>query len=560
MESIQITPYETSDPNLLGCVIHCQQQKVSCSKGLIICADKSGSMHDLMDDSNPKSFMQTPQTQQNYRNMPKTPLNTRFSNFYNNSGINPASRLGCVQGFLERIIDMYEFLQTTQGLSQELTIILFDESCDVFSTIDACSYTDMKHRVNQSLRHNGGTNFDVALKTIEKYRKMSQGDVEIIFLSDGSHCDNKITKEYIVNTYQGYVDLAIGIGERGVEYDEATLRAISKEFVIGESSKRIRDVVADRALGIVTMLGSNLVMNGSINISNMNKTEDSYTWPEMSMLMELYFTVSRNSITQFSYKLQNGEKIIKDIDFSNVEVNEDKPYGDKVVFCLEALQKLEMAKQKTTELSLLEKVAYLEKVKKEIHDSEHLDSFKDTRLGVYLQQLLEQLDKILITRDEKKFLDLAENIQKDAYRSTSAIRSQTYFSSQKSMSAVYSSSNKCVICGDDNATREVVYVPCGHFMTCSSCSVEWNKHSKCCPYCNQKVTGCIFVELTAEQKSISGNMHCPSCHVRRVNLVSENCKHAFSCSNCVAKEKASVGSVCCKLCNSNVDKVIRIYI
>jgi hypothetical protein len=556
MESIKITPYETSDPNLLGCVVHCQQQQVSRTKGLIICADKSGSMHDLMDHTS--SPIQTPQ--RNYRDMQKTPLTTRFSNFYSNSGINPNSRLGCVQGFLERIIDMYEYLQNTQGLSQELTIILFDENCDVFSTIDACSYTDMKYRVNQSLRHNGGTNFDVALKTIEKYRQMSRGDVEIIFLSDGSHCDNKVSKEYIIDTYKGYVDLAIGVGERGVEYDEATLRAISKEFVIGESSKRIRDVVADRALGIVTMLGNNLVMNGGIHISNMNKKEDSYVWPEMSMLMELYFTVNRNSSIQFSYTLQSGEKIISDIDFTKVEVNDDKSYGDKVLFCLEALEKVEMAKQKTTELGLLEKVAYLEVVKKEIDRSEHLDSFKNTRLGVYLQQLQEQLDKILVTRDEKKFLDLAENIQKDAYRSTSAIRSQTYFSPQKSMSAIYSSCNKCVICGDDNATREVVYVPCGHFMTCSSCSVEWNKHSKCCPYCNQKVTGCIFVELSAEQKSINGNMQCPSCHIRRVNLVSEKCKHAFSCSSCVAKEKASTGSVCCKICSSKVDKVVRVYI
>jgi hypothetical protein len=420
MESIQITAYKTSDPNLLGCVVHCQQQQVSSNKGLIICADKSGSMNDLMDHTS--SLVQTPR--QNYRNMPQTPN----KHFYNNHGINPDSRLGCVKGFLERIIDMYEFLQNTQGLEQELTIILFDESCDVFSTIDGCLYTDMKHRVNQSLRHNGGTNFDVALKTIEKYRQMSIADVEIIFLSDGSHCDNKVSKEYISETYKGYVDLAIGIGERGTEFDETTLRAISKEFVIGESSKRIRDVVADRALGIVTMLGKDLVMNGGIESSNMNKKESSYVWPEMSMLMELYFTVNRNSSIEFSYTLQSGEKISKCVDFATVEADNDKLYGDKVVFCLEASQKLEMAKEKTSSSSLLEKVAYLEVVKKEICTSEHLETFKNTRIGIYLQQLLEHLDKILVTRDQRKFLDLAENIQKDAYRSTSAIRSQAYFS------------------------------------------------------------------------------------------------------------------------------------
>jgi len=563
MESIQITAYETSDPMRLGCVVHCLEQKVSKSKGLIICADKSGSMNQLMDgqdNNSPHNTVMTPMPKIN-RSMSYTPFSSsqRHADFYSNNFINPDSRLGCVKGFLERIIDMYEFLEATQGLYQELTIILFDERCDVFSTMESCSYKDMKSRVADSLRHNGGTNFDVALKTIEKYRKMSSGEVEVIFLSDGSHCDNKVTKEKIIAQYPKSVDLAIGVGERGTEFDEVTLRAISKEFVIGESAKRIRDVVAERALGIVTMLGRDLTFSGTgIDCSNMTRdvSTGSYKWPEMSMLMELYFTVSVNTLVDFSYTLRTGENVVKNIDLSSVEVKEDVLYGDKIVFCLEALKKLQEAKEMTNSLGLLEKLAYLETVKKFIDESYNLDSFKDTRLGIYLTQIREQLDKLLLTRDEQKFLDLADNINRDAYRSTSVITSQSLFTPlRSSVSIVAPNNNLCVVCGDEKAHREVVYVPCGHFVTCSSCSVEWNKRSKCCPLCNQQITGCILVELSAEQK-VSG-MKCPNCKTRRVNLVSENCKHAFSCSGCVAKEKASV---CCKICNSNVDKVVKIYI
>jgi hypothetical protein len=565
MESIQITAYETSDPMKLGCVVHCLEQKVSKSKGLIICADKSGSMIQLMDGQDNNSHLSTimtPMPKIN-RSMSYTPFSSsqRPVDFYSNNVINPDSRLGCVKGFLERIIDMYEFLESTQGLYQELTIILFDERCDVFSTMESCSYKDMKHRVADSLRHNGGTNFDVALKTIDKYRKMSSGEVEVIFLSDGSHCDNKVKKEQIIAQYPNSVDLAIGVGERGTEFDEATLRAISKEFVIGESAKRIRDVVAERALGIVTMLGRDLTFSGTgIDCSNMTRdmSADSYKWPEMSMLMELYFTVSVNTLVDFSYTLKTGEKVVKNIDLSSVEVNEDVVYGDKIVFCLEALKKLQEAKEMTNSLGLLDKLAYLETVKKFINDSHNLDSFKDTRLGIYLTQIREQLDKLLLTRDEQKFLDLADNINRDAYRSTSVITSQSLFTPFGSVSIVAPNNNICVVCGDEKAHREVVYVPCGHFVTCGSCSVEWNKRSKCCPLCNQHITGCILVELSAEQKG--SGMKCPNCKTRRVNLVSENCKHAFSCSGCVAKEKASVGSVCCKICNSSVDKAVKIYI
>lgn len=560
MESIQITAYETSDPEKLGCVIHCLQQKVCKSKGLIICADKSGSMNQPMEYGANKGALGTIMTPMApVRSMSHNPYATPNNLF--NMGINPDSRLGCVKAFLERIIDMYEFLETTQGLDQELTIILFDDGCDIFSTMNSHSYTYMKRRVAESLRHNGGTNFDVALKAVKKYREMSSGEVEVIFLSDGSHCDTKVTKEEIIAKYPNSVDLAIGVGERGIEFDEPTLRAISKEFVIGESAKRIRDLVAERALGIVTMLGRDLSLSGpSIGISNLEKdlSTSIYKWPEMSMLMELYFTVSRDSHVDFSYTLKGGEKVVKSIDFANVEHKEDTLYGDKILLCLEALQKLEEAKALTGTLKLLEKLAYLEKVKVFINGSEHLDSFKDTRLGIYLTQIREQLDKLLLTRDEQKFLDLADNINRDAYRSTSAITSQTLFTPFRSTSVITTNNNLCVVCGDEKAHREVVYVPCGHFVTCSGCSLEWSKRSGCCPYCNQKITGCILVELSDEQKT--SGMKCPNCNIRRINLVSENCKHAFSCSSCAAKEKASVGSVCCKICSGNVDKVVKIYI
>jgi hypothetical protein len=573
MESIQITAYETSDPQKLGCVIHCLEQKVSKSKGLIICADKSGSMTRLMDGFEGKDYTSTIATpittpmrsySQNMSYAPYSVLQHNNSGFYCNRGINPNSRLGCVKGFLERIIDMYEFLESTQGLSQELTIILFDECCDVFSTMDSCLYKDMKSRVCESLRHNGGTNFDVALKTVDKYRKMSSGEVEVIFLSDGSHCDVKVTKEQVISQYHNSVDLAIGVGERSTEFDEATLRAISKEFLIGESSKRIRDVVSERALGIVTMLGRDLTLSGAdISTSNMTKelSTSNYKWPEMSMLMELYFTVSRKTCVDFSYTLKTGEKIVKTIDFSDVELKEDTMYGDKILFCLEALHKLEEAKENTNTSSLLNKLAYLETVKQSISGSKHLDSFKETRLGIYLSQIREQLDKLLLTRDEEKFLDLANNINRDAYRSTSAITSQALFTPLKTNTTIVNTNNHlCLVCGDENSHREVVNVPCGHFVTCGRCSVEWNKRSQCCPLCNQQITGCILVELSEEQKVAKNCMQCPSCNNRRVNLVSENCKHAFSCSSCVAKEKVSLGCVTCKICNSNVDKVFKIFI
>jgi hypothetical protein len=224
---------------------------------------------------------------------------------------------------------------------------------------------------------------------------------------------------------------------------------------------------------------------------------------------------------------------------------------------------LEIVEQVQT-LTLSQRISKLDEVKKDIISSGHIDTFKDTRLGIYLLQLKSQVEKMVLSPDEQRFMDLAKNLRSDIFHSTSGITSQVYSTpsvARTTSAAVHNGlSNKCMICMDENTHREVLYAPCGHFMTCSSCSVEWNKTSDKCPYCNGQVTGCIFVDLVGEQKLDGWTSRCPDCKLRRVELVSEDCKHAFSCKKCVSKQKTDNGCVKCSVCSGEVNKVAKIFL
>jgi hypothetical protein len=46
--------------------------------------------------------------------------------------------------------------------------------------------------------------------------------------------------------------------------------------------------------------------------------------------------------------------------------------------------------------------------------------------------------------------------------------------------------NNCVICMV--SPKDVIYVPCGHYSSCHSCSLDLLKHSyRSCPICRKKI-------------------------------------------------------------------------
>ena len=637
--SIQVVGYETSHSDKIALVLRGVDQPVKKGKSLILCVDKSGSMQMMMkadgeedenswanaSPSSSPSPSQYPSSLSSPYPSPRRPVRqmlrattttvttTPFIHSHSHSPIHPQSRLGCVYGFLVRILDMYEYIRSTQGLLQELTIILFDDQSSIFSTLDGLSYLDMKEKINISLLENGGTNFEDPLCAVEEYRKKSSSEVDVIFLSDGGHCESgKMTREMVQQTFAKKVDLAIGIGEGKEDFDQETLTAISHQFVIGSDSRRIRDLVVDRVLGLVSMLGRNITLRGTgilstnllrdENDEDENKYEEEYKWPEMSMLMELYVIAKKDARLTLSYIVQNGNHVILPLVFSNDDdMIGDIAYGDKIEFAMTVLSQLEQSKSEIAEMSLKSKAEYLQRIKKLIDESGKMENFRDTRIGLYVRQLYSQLEKMILSRDENHFLDLAKNVKTDAYRRTSSTSATSYFSPSTShhTSAFSSSStsvnvnesptirgvsssatynSKCVICMGDHAHREVIYIPCGHFMTCSGCSVEWNLQKKSCPYCNQNVTGCVFVNLSEEQQQNSWNMKCGVCKKRQVEIVSEECKHAFSCKQCMIRARHKIEldkknekndddndndknkkCVQCTICQGDVKKYLKVF-
>jgi len=492
---------------------------------------------------------------------------------YNNS----ESRLACVQGFLLRMLDLFIHMSTTQGLETDVTLLLFDDDCVPLSTHDGLTYEQIKERLVIEMQQNGGTNFEPMLQMIEQYKKKSSEEPLVIILSDGDHCTGKMTKAEIQEKYAKTANLVIGIGEEEqADLDKITLQSLSLEpIVIFSDPRKLRDLIGERTLGLVTMLGKDLKVKtiddaSHVSFSNLNMNESKeHCWSQMSMLTELYLTVSRGSNLELTYTLQDGAPMTTTFHATEDNLLGDTVFGDQIFFAMNLLKKLETAQSDIAEMSPKSKLDYLTELKKWATESEKLSLFKDTRLGIYVNHLQSQLERMLLTRNEREFMDLAQNVRLDAYRSTSSSSATAYSTplapactptlraTSSSTAANYNS--KCVICTGVDSHREVVYVPCGHFMTCSGCSLENMKHSKQCPYCTQTVSGIILVSLSDEQKKDSWNMKCPSCNVRPAEIVSEECKHAFSCRSCMSKQKRDHQKVCCTICQTEVHKYVKVF-
>ena len=601
MNLIQILSYETGNMEKISLSLRGIQQKVNKTKSLIICADISGSMMCSIDDSSfsnlsLQSLQPLPiipededQEEDEHNLSPPKPIlrhsmtaatpslwvSPSQSSLSSQSNQNKNTRLECVHGVLMRIIDMCQYLLDTQEYHQELSIILFDDKCLSFSTMDGLTFEQIKKGVIDNIYKNGGTNFVNPLQKVVEYKEKLDSDV--IFLSDGSHCSVEMNCDQIAETFKECVDLAIGIGNIGqADFDEKTLRSISKEFVIGTDAKRIRDLIADRVFGIVTLLGKELKIHPhekeSVFLSNMIEKDGDYTWPEMSMLMELYLVVKPDAIIDFSYILKDGRQIIETLQFTGDNTSSDSAYGDKIVFCLETLSRLEnlnFEKYQTPK----QKLDYINELKENVVNSQSFSNFKETRLGVYFNELYHRIESMLLTKDEKHLLHLVNNVKSEALQSTTSTSASAFCSPSLSQTPSLASTpsivkaqggwgmynSKCMICLLDTANREVVYHPCGHFMTCSTCSIEWNKTSDTCPYCNQKVTGCILVNLSEEQQKDSWNMKCLTCKKRPIQIVSTECKHVFSCKRCVEEELKNNGNLTCKVCNGHVTKFAKVF-
>ena len=512
---------------------------------------------------------------------------------YGNVPIPPNTRLGAEEAFLNRIFDMYEFIEKEQGVKQELTISPFSDNCQSFSTLDGLSYAQIRQAVKQALQDNQGTNFDNALQEVKKYREKfaaqtdGTGKVFTVFLSDGGHAGGKKTAQQVEAEYAQILDFAIGIGRGQSDFNEQTLRAISKKFLATDDAKVMRDEVAMLAMNLVTNLGKNITVKtigdaSHIFYSNMGLAEDDEgnrvcKASNMSMLMEYYALVNKETGLELSYTLQSGEQVTEVIHFSEENDNllGDTSYGDQVKFTVETLQKSDKIPKDISEMTNPQsKLAYVKAFKESVQSSPHASAFTGTRVGVYLQHLLFGLDRISLTQDDQALLQMAQNVGANAFRSTSSDSATAYCSpmvplgltpscssdssgtpstlplmlraTSSSTSATYGS--MCLICTDASAHRGAIYNPCGHFRTCNGCTLQWNKTSDKCPYCNGVSTGIILVSLSEEQKKDSWNMKCTTCKKRQIEIVAEECKHVFSCKPCMDRQRAQTGKVCCTVC------------
>jgi hypothetical protein len=546
---------------------------------------------------------------------------------YGNAKIDPDTRLGAEEAFTHRILDMYEFVEE-QGVKQKVAFITFSDEAETQSNLDGLTFPEIRKGVNQALRKNGGTNFDNALQALKKCREKfaeqtdGTGSVIAVFLSDGGHCDTGKTTQHVETEYAESVELAIGIGREQQDFNEKTLRAISKQFHATNDAREMRDLVANLAMNLVTNLGKDITVktigDGShIFYSNMVLAEDEdgnrvCKATNMSFLMEYYMLIKKETVLQVSYTLPSGGQVTEVIDFTEENDNlfGDTSYGDQIKFTVETLEQSDKIPKEIAEMTNPQsKLAYVKEFTDRVRASPHAQAFKGTRAGVYLQHLLSGLERISLTDGDEALLRMAQNVGASAFRSTSSDSATAYTSpmapsgtpsatpsessdasppsgllplqadtdstfgtpkaplpmlraTSSSTSATYGS--MCLICTDPSAHRGVIYNPCGHFRTCNGCTLEWNKTSDKCPYCNGVSTGIILVNLSEEQKKDSWNMKCTTCKKRQIEVVAEECKHVFSCGPCMARQRAQTGKVCCTVCASEgketeVKKIKKIF-
>lgn len=104
---------------------------------------------------------------------------------------------------------------------------------------------------------------------------------------------------------------------------------------------------------------------------------------------------------------------------------------------------------------------------------------------------------------------------------------------------------ECVVCFERDV--EVVFLPCGHLVSCEACSdlIESKKiESALCPICKAKQQGVV---------KLKGKWHelCVKCGEAKPEIFYINCGHRASCEECDDDK--------CPICEEASDKKIRVY-
>lgn len=103
----------------------------------------------------------------------------------------------------------------------------------------------------------------------------------------------------------------------------------------------------------------------------------------------------------------------------------------------------------------------------------------------------------------------------------------------------------CILC--EHNIRDVIFMPCGHFVACRVCAEKWRLKSDTCPYCRTKVARIESVrdhvneaedgqktipyEMNTEMVSQRARLRLCSLLTRLCECRSEKCKHQMECSN-----------------------------
>lgn len=509
---------------------------------------------------------------------PMIPPSSGFGASYSSNQINIPNntRLGCVENFMIRIFDLFDFIHKTQGIKLPISVVVFSTRVKVISNVEEdIDYSTMKMNTRKALLQGGGTNYELAIEETMKLKPKYNGDVTTIFLSDGGHANGKLKKEELISAYPKFFNYCIGIGEGESDYDEGLLKDIGEEFIRGTNPQRIRDTVASIALGIATMRAKNIHITSTnpehILIGNMEKKSDGYRHKEMSMLMELYFSVDKDVDMTVNYEKSDGTKMMFKVD-KETKVEEDVEFGDKILNTMDILESISKIGENTKVMSPTEKLKYLNDFKKSIVDNPITKTCNGTRIHNYYLSVLNSVDKMILTRDERRLRDLTKNVKSDVYNAVSSAGTDIYCSPSPS----YPSSTlgtpsigltpsapcnknkinnvKCNVCCTNN--REVVFIPCGHFLCCSGCSLNPVIQKDGCPYCRTVIQGIIPVVLDDIQKDDDWDMVCQTCHREHVSCISKDCSHIFSCLNCIERQKRQYKSKKSKV--NSLEKLIEI--
>lgn len=612
-QSIQAIKFKTSNPEKFAILVGSTEEKVDNSqfnKGMIICLDSSGSMNAYFTDpdllastnhdvdvsnlphttplssvpyptSSSKSFFNLYSTAPTPYNDSQTPFfsgdtqvqddiyddssmfQTPFSTMpYDDSSqrkpsITPNTRLSCVDSFMSKIFDLFDFVQKTQGITVPLSVVVFGTKVQVITNLEEpISYQKMKHKTSKALTQGGGTNYELAINETKRLKPKYSGEVTTIFLSDGGHADHNLNKEQLVENYPNFFNYCIGVGEGDSDYDESTLKSIGEEFIRGTSPQRIRDFVASIALGIATMRAKNITISSTnpsdIIIGNMEKKFGRYCKKEMSMLMELYFSVTNSANITIEYEKSDSKKMEIKIDEST-PIEDDIEFGDKVLHTMEILEFISKISETTKDMTSVEKLQCLSEYKKSIIESTISQCCPATRIHNYYLSVVHSIDKMILTRDERKLRDLARNVKSDVFNNVSSTGADLFCSpggnvfstplSQMTPISPFFNTNKitnvkCNICCIND--RQIVFTPCGHYLSCSCCSLNPKILDEGCPYCRSKIEGVIPVVLDSEQKKDDWDMICKSCNREHVSCISKDCSHIFSCIKCIERQKRHV--------------------